>query len=371
MLILGLLLAGIGLIVIFAIGPARAHILNNLNGSSIPDNYFFIRQLISLAIGLFAFFLAYKLPFNFWRKIARPILIFGLVLCFILATAGLFGWGIADCTNGACRWLNIGGQTFQPAEILKLGLILYLAEILGSRTRDQINSRETLLPLFITIALSLFFVGFAQRDLGTAMTIVVLMLSCLIASGLKTKILLAVCGVMVAFGALSIVAMPHRMERLATWTSSGENTERADSEDYHAQQAQTAIGSGGLFGVGIGSSRSAMGYLPESINDSVFAVMGEIFGFFGLLVLLAVFFIFLYRILKTASLLGDSTKRIFVAGFFGWILAHILINAASMTGIIPLTGVTLPFLSFGGTSLILMLATFGIVYKRSTETSRN
>jgi len=372
MLIMALLLAGIGLITIFAIGPIRANVLNNLTGSQIGENYFFIRQVIGLALAIVGFVVAFFLPFGFWKNLAKVILGIGLGLSLILAISGLLGLPIANCTNGACRWFNLGFMSFQPAEILKLGLILYLGTLLGKKDAEEGNSWQTLRPLLIVSGLSLFFVAVAQRDLGSSMTIVAIILACLLVSKVKTKFLVVACVGMAVFGFFAMLAMPYRRERLMTWIGlhSAEEQEVCDSACYHAEQALVAIGSGGLTGTGLGRAVSAAGYLPESLNDSVFAILGEVFGFFGLMILLALFLIFLQRLLRTASLLDDPVKRVMVVGFFGWILGHIVINTMSMMGLIPMTGVTLPFLSYGGTALLLIFIAFGIIYRTTKETAR-
>jgi cell division protein FtsW len=148
----------------------------------------------------------------------------------------------------------------------------------------------------------------------------------------------------------------------------GDNTTTDDAGAYHIQHAKIAIGSGGLFGVGIGNSVQATGYLPEAINDSVFAIMGETFGFIGLLALMAVFVALLLRLLKVMDHLVDIRLKLLVAGVFGWFGAHVILNIAAMIGIFPLTGITLPLLSFGGTSMIFITAALGLTFQLSRYT---
>ena len=167
-----------------------------------------------------------------------------------------------------------------------------------------------------------------------------------------------------AVGVISIVAFPHRMERILTFGAE-------DSSDaYHIENALIAIGTGGLFGVGVGNSVQATGYLPESINDSVFAVMGETFGFVGLVAVVGCFTLLLLRLLRTARYLPDDRESLVVVGIFAWATAHVVINIASMTGLIPLTGITLPLLSYGGTSMLLMAAALGLALQLSCYTAR-
>ena len=174
---------------------------------------------------------------------------------------------------------------------------------------------------------------------------------------------------LLAIGALFIIIAPHRVARIATFLS-GDTTASVEAEDrnYHINHAKIAIGSGGIFGVGIGNSVQATGYLPEAINDSVFAIMGETFGFVGLVAVLLLFGALLLRLLKVADHLMDMRLKLIVAGVFGWVGSHVILNVAAMTGIFPLTGITLPLLSFGGTSMIFIGGALGLAFQLSRYT---
>ena len=178
------------------------------------------------------------------------------------------------------------------------------------------------------------------------------------------KWFIATLGVVGVCGVLAVVTSPHRVERLLTFGSA------ESSDSYHIENAMIAIGAGGLFGVGIGNSVQATGYLPESINDSVFAVMGETFGFVGLVAIVGCFTALLMRLLRTANHLQDTEESLVVVGIFAWATAHVVINIASMTGLIPLTGITLPLLSYGGTSMLFTAAALGLALQLSCYTSR-
>ena len=174
---------------------------------------------------------------------------------------------------------------------------------------------------------------------------------------------IAVAVVLVA-GLGSILISPHRMERMKTFNSS-------DSSDaYHIENAMIAIGTGGLTGVGIGNSVQATGYLPESINDSVFAILGETFGYLGLVAIVGCFTLLLMRLLRTGSHLEYEEESLVVIGVFAWVMAHVVVNIASMTGLVPLTGITLPLLSYGGTSMLFTAAALGIALQLSCYASR-
>jgi len=166
-----------------------------------------------------------------------------------------------------------------------------------------------------------------------------------------------------------VVIAPHRMERVTTFLAGDTSSETTSDDDaYHITHAKIAIGSGGLLGVGIGNSVQATGYLPEAINDSVFAIMGETFGFVGLTVILLLFTILLIRLLKVVDHLPNIWMKLAVAGVFGWLAAHVILNVAAMIGVFPLTGITLPLLSFGGTSMVFIAGALGLAFQLSRYT---
>jgi len=164
-----------------------------------------------------------------------------------------------------------------------------------------------------------------------------------------------------------IFSAGHRIDRVTTFFQ-GDNTFVDDPGSYHIQHAKIAIGTGGLRGVGIGNSVQATGYLPEAINDSVFAILGETFGFVGLTAILTLFTVLLLRLLKVMDYLVDTRLKLLVAGVFGWFGSHVMLNVAAMIGLVPLTGITLPLLSFGGTSMIFITAALGLVFQLSRYT---
>lgn len=361
----------IGLIVMYAIGPQRANLLNHAYGTDYSSSYFFIKQLSSVVLALIIFFAVSVISYKFWLKNAKNILILSLGTCLVLAIAGWTGWGIAQCSLGACRWFDLGAiGSFQPAELLKFGILLFLAIFLGQRIKQgKINDKdETLIPLLILLAVSLFFIVVLQKDLGTGISLIGIVASMLVVGGIGKRQGLTLLAIVAAVGILLIVFAPHRMERISTFFKF-DNSSTSDADSYHIEHAKIALGTGGLFGVGIGNSVQATGYLPEAINDSVFAIMGETFGFVGLMVVLLLFYGIMMRILKIMDHLVDIRLKLLAAGVFGWFGTHVILNVASMIGIFPLTGITLPLLSFGGTSLIFISAALGLIFQLSRYTA--
>jgi cell division protein FtsW len=364
------LLMLIGLVVIYAIGPQRANVLNNAIGSDFSESYFFIKQALSLGLAVVAFVLISMVPYKFILKHASKLLILGLSACALLLLASIMGLPIADATNGASRWFNLGALgSFQPAEVVKFGMLLYLAVFLGARVKEgNVNDvKATLLPVAVVTAVALLFIVVIQKDLGTGIALSAIVVTMLFIAGINKKLGLGMAIVVVVVGSLFVFTAPHRVDRIMTYLQ-GDNTSTDDAGAYQIQHAKIAIGTGGLTGVGIGNSIQATGYLPEAINDSVFAILGETFGFIGLIALMAIFVALLMRILKVLDYLVDIRLKLLAAGVFGWFGAHVIINIAAMLGIFPLTGITLPLLSFGGTSMLVMTAALGLVFQLSRYT---
>lgn len=365
-------LMALGLIIIYAIGPMRANVLNNTYGTDYDSNYFFLGQLRSVALSLVAFFLAFKvIPYKYIKKYAKWIMIVALAISALLWVLALSGSSLAKCELGECRWFNLGVVSFQPAELIKLALVIYLADFI-SRQKQEGNIgkwREFWLPLIIVCGASLFLVVIAQGDLGTGVALISIIFGTLLISGIPARQYLIMLALVLAVAVGAVATSSHRMQRVDAWLTTLTGGESSDST-YHIENAMLAIGVGGFFGVGIGNSVQATGYLPESINDSVFAIMGETFGFVGLFLVLFVFGAMLIRMLKVAEHTPEDNERLFVIGVFSWTLAQVVVNIMAMTSLVPVTGITLPLLSYGGTSMIFIAFAIGLTLQLSCYTSR-
>lgn len=305
-------------------------------------------------------------PYSVVRKCGKFVLLAGLGMCALLMILSMVNSPLAKCELGACRWINVSSSlSIQPAEILKLGLVLYLASLIVERKKEgRLESKDFWIPFVIVSVLALGFVVVIQKDLGTGVSIMAIILAMLFMSGVKLRYFMMVLAVILVAGVGAIMSSPHRRERLLTFGSA------ESSDSYHIENAMIAIGTGGFWGVGIGNSVQATGYLPESINDSVFAVMGETFGFVGLSAIVACFAGLLFRLLRTARFLHDDEQSLIVIGIFAWLTAHVVLNISSMTGLMPLTGITLPLLSSGGTSMLFSAAALGLALQISCYTAR-
>ncbi len=364
LLFMGILLL-LGLIIIYAISPALI-----VHGSAGTDDQvqFMLRQALYLGIGLAGFAAMAIIPVDFWRKHKGKLMIAALILGitpFVLQATP-----IGLCANGACRWIDLGFVSFQPAEFMKFALLIYLAGFLSVRiAQNNLNDmQQTLWPVgAVLLAVAIIVIGL-QRDLGTGLTVFSLVLTVLFIAGLRAKYFIGIVIASVAVGAVFTFAAPHRLERIFTFINHDSAQDDADS-GYHINQALIAVGSGGLMGKGLGEGIQAFGYLPEAANDSIFPILAEKFGFVGTVAILAIFAGLFMRILFIMEHTADLYYRLIVAGVFGWVFAHTVINICAMLGIFPLTGITLPFVSFGGTSLLFMLCALGLVFQISRYTS--
>lgn len=367
----------LGLVVMYAIGPERANLLNRVHQTDFyTENYFVLKQLFSLAVAAAAFALMATVPFERLKQWGWRLVQIGFGLCALLFIAGnvLHIDQIAQNTLGAYRWFNLGPFGFQPAEVLKFALLLYMGSFLGKRySEGKINDkRETLYPMLAIAGVALFVVIVLQKDMGTGMAMASMIAAMFVVSKVEWKTLFSIAAVCVVLAVLAVVTAPHRMERITTFFS-GDSATTTDAEasdnNYHIKNAMIALGTGGVFGRGIGKSIQATGYLPEAINDSIFAIMGEIFGFIGTVVIVALFTGLLLRLLRISDHLADMPMRLVAAGIFGWLAAHVVMNIASMIGLMPLTGITLPLLSFGGTSMVFMMGALGLAFQLSRYTT--
>lgn len=377
MLFMGLLML-IGVVVMYAIGPARANLLNSLNNTDFyTGTYFVVKQLVSLVLAGVAFAFMATVPFATLQKWGWRLVQIGFALCILLFVAGniLHIDQIATNTLGAYRWFNLGPLgSLQPAEMLKFSLLIYMASFLGRRYKEgKINDwHATIYPMAGVAGVALFIVIVLQKDMGTGIAMGSMIAAMFIVSMMKWKILLKIGLICVVLGILAIVSAPHRMERIVTFfngDTTSTDSAQANDNNYQIKNAKIALGSGGVFGRGIGRSIQATGYLPEATNDSIFAIMGEIFGFVGTTIIIGLFASLLIRLLRITDHLVDMPMRIAAAGVFGWLAAHVMMNVASMIGLMPLTGITLPLLSFGGTSMVFITGALGLAFQLSRYTA--
>lgn len=319
------------------------------------DTYYFLKhQLIyGFAVGLVGFIAGYKLHYKVYKKFATPFLLFTFIgLFMVLFTPFSFSFG------GSTRWLQFGSLTLQPSEILKISFIIYLAAWLSSSGKERQNNFSSGFVPFIVLSVTAAVLLLNQPATSAVFIILFSALTVYFMSGAKYVYIVST----VALAAIALLALiyftPYRFERLSSFLTPRQNIQ---GSGYHLNQALITIGSGGLTGVGFGKSTNKYRYLPESIGDSIFAVVGEEFGFIGSTALVAVFFLLVLRGFVLARKVRDEFGRLLMIGFTTLIGIQVFVNIGAISGLIPLTGVTLPYISYGGTSLAVFMTIAGIM----------
>ncbi len=348
-------LLGIGLIMIYSLSPVLS---NNVGGSE--GNYFFLRQVVSLGLGLVAWVWASSVSYERWRVWSKYLIILALLGLVALLVPGL---GVAR--NGATRWVSLGPITFQPAELLKPAIILYLAAWFEKQKGSIRSLWDGLAPFGLIMLLVSAVVVFFQRDLGTMAVIALACMFMYFIAGMRWSHFGAMLAGAAALGTVAVVAFSHRLARITAFLNPSKDV---TGVGYHINQALIAIGSGGLLGVGLGKSVQIYGYLPEAANDSIFAVIAEEFGLIGSMIVIAILGIVIYRGFKIAKLAPDMFSRLAASGITLWIMFQAIINIMAMLSLMPLTGIPLPFISFGGTNLVITLLAVGILHNISKHT---
>ena len=324
------------------------------------DTYYFIKKqiLFGLIPGLLLFYVCIRLKYDFWKKISWYIYISSLILLILV-----FIPGIGLVINGARSWIDILGYSFQPSELAKFSVVIIMATLLSDKRRDLNDWKNGLLPILLIISPSIILIGL-QPDIGTLSILAVMIFLILYLAGIK-KTYLAILGLMavVAFGIILAVA-PYRVQRLTTFLHPELDPKGVG---YQINQSFLAVGSGGAWGLGIGHSRQKFQYLPEVHADSIFAIIAEETGFvFSSIFVLLIGFLGL-RGLRIAKGAPDMFSRLLVGGIVVWFIWQSFLNIGSMVGAMPLTGVPLPFVSHGGSALVVALLAAGIVLAVSKE----
>ncbi len=348
------LLLGIGLLMVASSGVSYGNI-------RFGDEYYFLkRQLIGLSVGFFFLWMFQKVPYQFWRKVAVPIFFFSIVLLVLVLIPGL-----GTEAYGASRWIDIGPVSFQPSEIMKLALVIYFAAWLsGKNVARKTDFYEGVVPFAIVLALVGFLI-LKQPDMGTLGVLFVIAFSIFFASGARLSHIGFLIGSGLFVALILIWLAPYRLKRMLVFLDPEHDPSGAG---YQIKQALIAIGSGGIFGLGLGHSRQKFSYLPEPMTDSIFAVLGEEFGLLGCAFVVGLFVFFAYRGFHIARRAPDEFGRYLAIGIVSWVVFQAFMNIFAITGLMPLTGIPLPFLSYGGTSLAALLGAIGILLNVSKQT---
>lgn len=338
LLVLVLSLIFFGLIAIADASAPQA--LNAFN-----DKFYFLKQqLVWVGIAVVVLFITSKIHYSFWEKIATPLFFITLGFLFLVLLPNF-----SISALGARRWISIGSINFQPSELIKLSICIFLAKVASKHK----GAFSYFLPVIAVTALIML-----QPDLGTTLVVAIITLSQIFISDVKP---LYIFGSLVAgaIGTMGLILIsPYRKERLLTFF---EISRDPLGKSYHIRQVLLGLGSGGIFGVGLGASRQKYLFLPESSTDSIFAVIAEELGFIGSVGIILLFGYFVFKGFKVAREAPDKFSQVLATGITAWIGGQAFLNIASMAALVPLTGIPLPFISYGGSSLVMVTAACGIL----------
>lgn len=346
----------IGLVMLSSAGAVIAY-------ERFSDSYFFLKRQIIFGVipGLALAFIFSRIPYYTLRRFAFPML---LVSIGLLITVFIPGLG-ASYNTGSRSWITLGGFSLQPSEIVKLTFLIYLAAWLEQRGERGIKHFSYGFVPFVSLLGLIMFLMVLQPDVGTMMIIVMIAMAVYFVAGARLKHM----GVLALGGAgllaLLIKIAPYRLARFTIFLNPELDPQGIG---YHINQAFLAIGSGGWFGRGLGQSRQKFHYLPEVTGDSIFAIMAEEVGFLVVCIFLALLFFIAYRGLRIAASAPDRFSKLLAVGITCWIMIQSFVNIGAMVGLMPLTGVPLPLVSYGGTAMMINLASLGILLNISKYT---
>ena len=341
-----LILAGFGLIMVFS-----ASYITSLESRG--DAFYFLRrQAFWVLLGLGGMLFTSNFGYWRWRKMLPLFVLINFFLLFLVFIPGI---GIE--VNEARRWIGIGGFTLQPSEFSKLVVVLFAAVFLSKKNLERDSFvQSSFIPLAFMGAS--FLLIFLQPDLGTALAIAAVTIIVIFAAGapLKQLFSLALLSVPVIF--YMAISKPYRMQRIFSFLDPWSDPL---GSGYHIIQSLYALGPGGLLGLGLGRSRQKLYFLPESQNDFIFAIIGEEMGFIGAVTIMFLFFILIWRGYKIAATAPDTFGSLLAAGLIGIVAVQVTINIGVVTGSIPVTGINLPFISAGGSSLFFTMCAMGVL----------
>lgn len=318
------------------------------------DSFYFVKQqIIWTLIGLVAFFAAILVPVKFWEKISIPLFIFNVFLLILVLVPGF-----SSKIYGAKRWLSFGPATIQPSEILKISLILLLAKFA--------NDKKPIYYFLAALGISCFLV-MLEPDLGTTIIIAVIGLVQMFIAGFGLLWLTGILAGGGLLGTIAILVSSYRRQRFLTFLNASFDPL---GTSYHIRQVLLALGSGGIFGVGLGQSRQKFSFLPEVATDSVFAIIGEELGFIGAVAVIILFGVFIFKSLRIVKNANDMFSKVAAAGITAWVGGQVVLNISAMTALVPLTGIPLPFFSYGGSHLTTLALAIGILINISKNEAR-
>ncbi|GAA0613042.1 stage V sporulation protein E [Virgibacillus siamensis] len=317
------------------------------------DSFFYLkRQLLFSAVGIFAMFFIMSIPYGTWKKYSKVL----LLVCFVLLLAVLIP-GIGMERNGAQSWIGVGAFSIQPSEFTKLGLIIYLSVFLSVNQKYITSFKQGFFPSIILV-FTAFGLIMLQPDLGTGVVLILTCMMMIYIAGARLSHFIGMATIGVAGFLYLILSAPYRISRITAFLNPWQDPL---GDGFQIIQSLYALGPGGLMGVGLGNSLQKYFYLPEPQTDFIFAILGEELGFIGGTAVIALFGLLFWRGVRIGIEAPDAFGRFLALGIVSMITIQVMINVSVVIGLIPVTGITLPFLSYGGSSLTLTMCSVGIL----------
>ncbi|MGL6105811.1 stage V sporulation protein E [Romboutsia sp.] len=350
-----MILVFIGIIMVFSASFVQSSFKHH-------DAYYFLKKNVVFAIlGFISMMVIANIDYRFWKKNASAIGVIALILLLLVLTP----LGIE--ANGAKRWLGVGSLTLQPAELAKFATIIITAKLIEKRYDNIKSLTKGVLPLLVIPAI-FFALVICQPNMSTAGTIIIVAFVMIFIAGMDMKIVIALIGSGVALFAALVLVAPYRLRRVTSFLDPFKDPL---GNGYQVIQGLYALGSGGLFGLGLGKSQQKWFYIPEPQNDFIFAIIGEELGLIGCIVVIMLFVLLVYRCVRIALKCQNMFACMVVLGIGVQIGIQAAFNIAVATSSMPVTGVALPFVSYGGTSLVIFMSAIGIVLNISKHVKIN
>ncbi|PZM65843.1 putative lipid II flippase FtsW [Paenibacillus dendritiformis] len=353
LLFLTVLLVSFGMAMIYSASSAVVGLKHE------NPSYYAAKQMVFAGAGLVAMLVFMNIPFRIWSRAAPILFLLTVVLLIALLCAGVK-------INGATRWFVIGGMQFQPAEFAKLSLVVYLSSLISNKGERIQQFSRGLLPILIVVGIILLLI-MMQPDFGTVLMLSIIAMTIIVIGGANLRHLAMLgLGMTVILVGLAF-SHSYRINRIVSFLHPFEDS---TGSGYQLIQSLFALAHGGVTGTGFGQSVQKLFYLPEAHTDFIFAIIGEEFGFVGALLLLMAFFLFFSRGFMTALRSDEPFGVMLGMGIVTMIFIQFLLNLGAVTGTLPITGVPLPFVSYGGSSLLLCMASTGILLNISRDNNR-
>jgi cell division protein FtsW len=310
------------------------------------------RQIMWMVIGIVAFLAFSRIDYRKWRAIRVPLLVGTMALLVVVLVPGL---GVTS--GGSSRWIGVGQFQLQPSELMKLALIVFAADLLTRRVDRVWEPRAVIVPVLTILGLSALLI-LKQPDMGTALVLCCIAFGILFMGGVPMKPIVRITLGFVVLAVLVGLADPYRRDRILSFLNPGAHQ---SGTGYQVWQSLIGLGSGGLSGLGLGGGRQKWGGLPNAHTDFIFSVVGEELGLIGAVLLLGLFFLLAWYGLRAATRSPDRFGSLMAIGITIWITSQAVINVGAVIGVLPVTGIPLPFVSYGGSSLVISMAAMGIL----------